>query len=65
MLLLDEVIQPNNIGVSFEDIGGLENIKETLKELVMLPLQRPDLFRKSQLTKVSSINLSYHRHTEI
>lgn len=50
--LLSEVIPPNDIGVSFDDIGALETVKDTLKELVMLPLQRPELFCKGQLTKV-------------
>ncbi|MCO5587111.1 hypothetical protein L7F22_041058 [Adiantum nelumboides] len=49
--LLSEVIPPSDIGVTFDDIGALENVKETLKELVMLPLQRPELFCKGQLTK--------------
>ncbi|KAL7112712.1 hypothetical protein ACP275_04G019400 [Erythranthe tilingii] len=49
--LLGEVIPPGDIGVTFDDIGALENVKETLKELVMLPLQRPELFSKGQLTK--------------
>ncbi|KAL3694568.1 hypothetical protein R1sor_008219 [Riccia sorocarpa] len=49
--LLGEVIPPSEIGVTFDDIGALESVKETLKELVMLPLQRPELFSKGQLTK--------------
>ncbi|XP_048554751.1 uncharacterized protein LOC125535728 isoform X3 [Triticum urartu] len=49
--LLSDVIPPDEIGVSFDDIGALENVKETLKELVMLPLQRPELFSKGQLMK--------------
>ncbi|WOL18573.1 hypothetical protein Cni_G27370 [Canna indica] len=49
--LLADVIPPNDIGVTFDDIGALENVKETLIELVMLPLQRPELFCKGQLTK--------------
>ncbi|KAL1559707.1 hypothetical protein AAHA92_10019 [Salvia divinorum] len=49
--LLAEVIPPGDIGVNFDDIGALENVKETLKELVMLPLQRPELFNKGQLRK--------------
>ncbi|KAL4369462.1 hypothetical protein GQ457_05G002200 [Hibiscus cannabinus] len=49
--LLADVIPPSDIGVSFDDIGALETVKDTLKELVMLPLQRPDLFCKGQLTK--------------
>lgn len=57
--LLAEVIPPGDIGVSFDDIGALENVKDTLKELVMLPLQRPNLFAKGQLTKVSSCIISF------
>ncbi|XP_010931645.1 uncharacterized protein [Elaeis guineensis] len=49
--LLADVIPPDDIGVTFDDIGALENVKDTLKELVMLPLQRPELFCKGQLTK--------------
>ncbi|MFS8014295.1 putative transcription factor interactor and regulator FHA-SMAD family [Helianthus anomalus] len=49
--LLAEVIPPTELGVTFEDIGALESVKDTLKELVMLPLQRPELFCKGQLTK--------------
>ncbi|KAK7259344.1 hypothetical protein RIF29_24948 [Crotalaria pallida] len=49
--LLANVIPPADIGVTFDDIGALENVKDTLKELVMLPLRRPELFSKGQLTK--------------
>ncbi|XP_022729759.1 uncharacterized protein LOC111284904 isoform X2 [Durio zibethinus] len=49
--LLADVVPPSDIGVTFDDIGALENVKDTLKELVMLPLQRPELFCKGQLTK--------------
>ncbi|CAA7037286.1 unnamed protein product [Microthlaspi erraticum] len=49
--LLSDFIPPSDIGVRFDDIGALRNVKDTLKELVMLPLQRPELFCKGQLTK--------------
>lgn len=49
--LLSNVIAPNETGVTFEDIGALENEKNTLRELVMLPLQRPRLFSKGKLRK--------------
>ncbi|KAI7724867.1 hypothetical protein M8C21_028175 [Ambrosia artemisiifolia] len=39
-----EVIPANEIGVTFSDVGALDDIKESLQELVMLPLRRPDLF---------------------
>ncbi|CAK9178021.1 unnamed protein product [Ilex paraguariensis] len=55
--LLSDVIPSSDIGVIFDDIGALENVKDTLKELVMLPLQRPELFCKGQLTKVKWIKV--------
>ncbi|XP_028102325.1 uncharacterized AAA domain-containing protein C24B10.10c-like isoform X1 [Camellia sinensis] len=39
-----EVIPAIEIGVTFADIGALDEIKESLQEPVMLPLRRPDLF---------------------
>ncbi|KAK7318165.1 hypothetical protein RJT34_02864 [Clitoria ternatea] len=39
-----EVIPANEIDVAFSDIGALDETKESLQELVMLPLRRPDLF---------------------
>jgi SpoVK/Ycf46/Vps4 family AAA+-type ATPase len=49
--LLAEVIPPNEIDIKFEDIGALDDVKQTLKELVMLPLRRPELFARGNLTK--------------
>lgn len=57
--LLADVIPPTDIGVTFEDIGALENVKDTLKELVMLPLQRPELFCKGHLTKVCYLSSTF------
>ena len=49
--LLANVVPPEEAGLSFADIGALDNVKEVLKESVMLPLQRPELFRRGNLTK--------------
>ncbi|KAG9138007.1 hypothetical protein Leryth_001267 [Lithospermum erythrorhizon] len=49
--LLADVILSKDIGVAFDDIGALESVKDTLMELVMLPLHRPELFCKGQLMK--------------
>ncbi|GER34347.1 P-loop containing nucleoside triphosphatehydrolases superfamily protein [Striga asiatica] len=46
-----EVIPADQIGVTFSDIGSLEETKESLHELVMLPLRRPDLFSAGGLLK--------------
>jgi SpoVK/Ycf46/Vps4 family AAA+-type ATPase len=50
--LLSDIIEPNNIGVTFDNIGALENVKEALEELVIVPLKRPELYSKGQLLKV-------------
>ncbi|XP_062189346.1 uncharacterized protein LOC133892520 [Phragmites australis] len=52
-----EVIPANEIGVSFDDIGALDDIKESLQELVMLPLRRPDLFKGGLLKPCRGILL--------
>jgi len=49
--LLVDVVPPGEVGVGFDDIGALENVKKTLQEIVMLPLQRPELFARGQLLK--------------
>ncbi|KAL8170567.1 hypothetical protein V2J09_022371 [Rumex salicifolius] len=52
-----EVIPASEIGVTFEDIGALEETKESLQELVLLPLTRPDLFKGGLLKPCRGILL--------
>ncbi|KAG9448429.1 hypothetical protein H6P81_014557 [Aristolochia fimbriata] len=52
-----EVIPASEIGVTFEDVGALDEIKESLQELVMLPLRRPDLFKGGLLKPCRGILL--------
>ncbi|KAL0450792.1 UNVERIFIED_CONTAM: Spastin [Sesamum latifolium] len=49
--ILEDVILHNQIGVKFDDIGAHDKIKDAMKEVVILPLQRPELFCKGQLRK--------------
>ncbi|GAV69799.1 LOW QUALITY PROTEIN: AAA domain-containing protein, partial [Cephalotus follicularis] len=44
-LIRPEVIPENEINVTFADVVALDEIKESLQELVMLPLRRPALFK--------------------
>ncbi|XP_028752015.1 ATP-dependent zinc metalloprotease FTSH, chloroplastic [Neltuma alba] len=53
----DELIPANEIGVTFSDIGALEEVKESLQELVMLPLRRPELFKSGLLKPCRGILL--------
>lgn len=42
--LLNSLVTPDEISVSFEDIGGLQLIIEELHEAVILPLTEPEIF---------------------
>ncbi len=49
------IIKPN---VSWDDVGGLEDAKEKLRELIELPLIRPDLFEKAGIKPSKGILLT-------
>ncbi|KAH7435384.1 hypothetical protein KP509_06G062600 [Ceratopteris richardii] len=48
-VIAQDVVNPDDIGVTFDSIGGLEIVKQSLKELVILPLRRPSLFARGKL----------------
>ncbi|KAF0903576.1 hypothetical protein E2562_027991 [Oryza meyeriana var. granulata] len=48
---ISAVIPPNEVGVKFDDIGALEDVKKTLDELVTLPMRRPELFSHGNLLR--------------
>lgn len=49
---ISSVVPPDEIGVKFDDIGALEDVKRTLDELVALPMRRPELFSHGNLLRV-------------
>eukprot|EP00249_Psilotum_nudum_P017328 c26263_g1_i1 orf=358-3672(-) len=49
--LLSSVIPAQEIGIQFDQIGALDEVKNILKELIIVPLQRPELFSKGNLRK--------------
>ncbi|XP_073037044.1 uncharacterized protein [Primulina eburnea] len=44
-----DVVNPDEIDVKFDSIGGLESIKQALYDIVILPLRRPELFSRGKL----------------
>lgn len=44
--LLNALVLPDELTVTFDDIGGLQDIIDELHEAVILPLTEPDLFAK-------------------
>eukprot|EP00300_Choanocystis_sp_HF-7_P011208 c17358_g1_i2.p1 GENE.c17358_g1_i2~~c17358_g1_i2.p1 ORF type:complete len:307 (-),score=87.41 c17358_g1_i2:10-930(-) len=45
------LVQPKDINVRFSDIGALDDAKAQLEELVILPLRRPELFKRGNLAR--------------
>lgn len=43
---LSRLLQPTAERVSFDDVGGLEPIKEQIRRRIILPFQKPGLFRR-------------------
>jgi len=42
--IVSDIVDPSKIQTRFKDIGGIDDIKSELWDLVVLPLLRPDLF---------------------
>lgn len=45
--IAEDVIDPHDITISFKDVGGIDDIKAELWDLVCLPILRPDLFQSA------------------
>ncbi|KAI4375254.1 hypothetical protein MLD38_013146 [Melastoma candidum] len=45
------MVAPRDIGVKFDDVGALEDVKNALNELVILPMRRPELFSHGNLLR--------------
>lgn len=51
MVIASHLVDPASIPVSWSSIAGLEDTINELKETVILPVQRKDLFVGSRLTQ--------------
>lgn len=46
---MQDVIDPDDINTSFDDIAGIDNIKQELQDMIILPMSHPHLFANHSL----------------
>ncbi|XP_075233054.1 no mitochondrial derivative isoform X2 [Lycorma delicatula] len=59
MVIASHLVDPDDITVTWDNIAGLDNVITELKETVILPIQRKDLFANSLLTQAPKGVLLY------
>ncbi|XP_048479211.1 outer mitochondrial transmembrane helix translocase isoform X2 [Plutella xylostella] len=51
MIIASQLVVPDEINVDWKDIAGLDHLIQELRETVILPIQKRDLFSDSKLTQ--------------
>jgi ATP-dependent 26S proteasome regulatory subunit len=51
MMIASNLVEPSKISTTWSDIAGLEEVVQELVETVIMPIQKRELFSKSQLTQ--------------
>ncbi|KAJ2940375.1 hypothetical protein O0L34_g52 [Tuta absoluta] len=51
MIIASQLVVPDEINVSWQDIAGLDSLIQELRETVILPIQKRELFADSRLTQ--------------
>ena len=46
---MQDVIDPDHLTTTFDDIAGIDQVKQELKDMIILPLQQPQLFTSQSL----------------
>lgn len=57
IVIASHLVVPSEIQISWQNIAGLEGVIQELKETVILPIKRKDLFSSSQLTRAPKGNI--------
>ena len=46
---MQDVIDPDHLTTTFDDIAGIDQVKQELQDMIILPLQQPQLFTSQSL----------------
>ena len=46
---MQDVIDPDHLTTTFDDIAGIDQVKQELQDMIILPLQQPHLFTSQSL----------------
>ncbi|HOW29121.1 MAG TPA: CDC48 family AAA ATPase [archaeon] len=57
IIISEKPLQTNNFGITYDDIGGLKKEIESIREMVELPIKRPEVFKKLGITAPKGILL--------
>lgn len=57
MIIANHLVDPKDIKISWNDIAGLGHVIQELKETVILPIQRRELFGDSQLIQAPKVRI--------
>lgn len=57
-VIANNLVDPNDIKVSWNNIAGLDSIIRELQETVILPIQRKELFEDSQLIQAPKVSVT-------
>lgn len=55
--ITDRPEEANKLGITYDDIGGLKKEIESIREMVELPIKRPEIFKKLGITAPKGILL--------
>ena len=57
MLIASQLVDPATVNIQFRDIAGLEDLVNELKQTVILPIQKRELFSSSLMTAPKGVLL--------
>ena len=62
--LVSQVVSPQDIGVTYDMVGGLSNVKELLRQSITYPLKFPHLYSEGIARATTTAERRPHGHPQ-